>query len=1211
MSLTPYQLHWSDALIRRVELRLQQVHASLEEFYRKQNYSAVAHKTATAEEDEEPRQQEEDPISSVGSFLLRTCVHSTPLYETQLEHGVGADIAIRIPEEVCSLKEIHDGHYLERRHAFLLKVEKFLKKYNEKMMKKKASKPSAPAETEEREMTDEHERRSIVPWEVRRVPFGGGSAKTEKYILRIYFLKPRCDTTRREVFHVDVHFQPIALTGRIASAAAVRKHPLYSYLVQEDALMTVHLRKLHELYSKNHSLSRATVFLKCWAYHVGLMARTSGHPEGLSGFHISALLLRLVEEGVILPSMSEENVIRAVWVYLSRAPTQKKINGNWKETPVPAAEERGEVAVLRLAGETMNLFFRSSAAFFQKIVKRAADEALQLPHFSEVFVKFPFQPLQLVMDICFVVEGLLAYFAEADSTPVVKKTGAAWSPSAQRVQAIQDLVQEALGSRSSYATVWRRGEDSVHVAVQLTTEVEGRNRLTRGPPVEDTEAVDHFNAFWGKDITSTRQFPDGSIHRCVLWSFDDDVGANTTIALPAATVICRVLEFALRKHLLSTAKVSLLLGGLEGVLAERIGAEWRDAAPMMQKSLMEACRNIETMIADIPRTALPCKITSLEIVAPSERHTATFPVRPHLALTYTTDDLTQPSFAGLSTEPTIEPIHGVLTIDDKNKIPDTIEAIAAIKGAICAQLSKVLHEYYGDDKNHSGARSKKSVKREVESQQKEPQSELQRFRIRTSCTSHSVDIIYKGYLFRFYIAHYREVSLLRALQRESEAAMIERKLFWSVQHAKFLRTIAFGHHSYSMAVRLSKRWLSAMLLLEFVLPEAVELLVAHAYLGSNPPKTFVGGFIRFLQIIATHDWSNPLLLPYSVDSKLQEDTAALVRTMGEQQGMFIATPYAPTESPFTAHTPRPMIMHRVVQLAKGALAVLLTQIDGKATVQFSEGLIFTTDPAAFDFHMEFHPHLLLQPDRLLIPPYSAPDASVSAGASAANGIAVSPGLGPVSAGGAPASGVVASLPSRIWQLDELEEDKSRVYLTELIEREPIVHLVRSVRTAMRDLCMIFYDCLAPQGIYVITITSSPMREVCKQIHDDIIRVSHGALLPFYCLPAVGATETQAKVERRPFSKTPMKKAGGNVTAVAKAEADQVAVATSRKVVGRKGEKSNRHLKRPRKDAEDENAGATPRSDCLQKKRRQEKAHAAKNRKSEQTTDSAKTKRKVK
>ncbi|KAH9589395.1 hypothetical protein LSM04_008028 [Trypanosoma melophagium] len=609
--------------------------------------------------------------------------------------------------------------------------------------------------------------------------------------------------------------------------------------------------------------------------------------------------------------------------------------------------------------------------------------------------------------------------------------------------------------------------------------------------------------------------------------------------LPAAVVMARVLEYALRRHIAPEVRVHQLMSGLHGILYERVGGEWRDAAPLVQKTLMEACRDVETMVAAIPRTLLPCKLTSLDIIAPTERYTATFPIRPHLALTYTTDDLTQPCFAGLSTAPVIEPIHAVLTIDDKNKIPDTPEAIAKIKGAICAQLSKVLQEYYGKE-NSKGKKKNIRWKKEGDSHQgQEGVQEKKNFCVRTSCTNHSVDIIYKGFLFRLYIAHYREVSLLKALQRESEAAMIERKLFWSVQHAKFLRTIAFGHYSYATATRLANRWLSSMVLLEFILPEAVELLVADAYLGSNPPKTSEAGFMRFLQLLATHDWSTPLVLPYAVDDKVQADAAALVRTMGDQQGMFIATPYAPLESPFTAHTPRPMIMHRVVQLAKNAMVLLLNLIEGRGNSTEIEAALFTPDPRVFDFHMAFHPHLLLQPDRALTPPFAELHTDIIEGSEAegegvfnnhiSDGSAVSPNLGSTSA----TTGKVSSLAtgisplrsSRVWQLDELEEEKSRFYLTELVEREPAAHVVRTVRAVTRDRCMVFFDCIAPRDIYVITITPSPMWDHCKKLHDDILRVSRGALLPAdWTLGAIGAAEGKSG---RKKTATPAERTVGN------------------------------------------------------------------------------------
>ena len=70
--------------------------------------------------------------------------------------------------------------------------------------------------------------------------------------------------------------------------------------------------------------------------------------------------------------------------------------------------------------------------------------------------------------------------------------------------------------------------------------------------------------------------------------------------------------------------------------------------------------------------------------------------------------------------------------------------------------------------------------------------------------------------------------------------------------------------SYSSTVRLAKRWISAQMLDQFILSEALELVVAHLFLHPAPysvtatPQT---GFLRFLKLLSTHDWkTDPLIV---------------------------------------------------------------------------------------------------------------------------------------------------------------------------------------------------------------------------------------------------------------------------------------------------------------------------------------------------------------
>uniref|UniRef100_A0A0A9YTL6 Nucleolar protein 6 n=1 Tax=Lygus hesperus TaxID=30085 RepID=A0A0A9YTL6_LYGHE len=211
---------------------------------------------------------------------------------------------------------------------------------------------------------------------------------------------------------------------------------------------------------------------------------------------------------------------------------------------------------------------------------------------------------------------------------------------------------------------------------------------------------------------------------------------------------------------------------------------------------MRAVNEVHEMIASLPKDAFPCKLVGFDMISESERQTAVYPHRPHYALTYHDDDLCSGRYAGLSTCATIEPLHCVLTIDDsKHKIPDTLEGVALMKGALCAQLARVLNAHYGGN-NRGGADCRHTDNEAIDGKNKAKQKynsnndnkksshspqndedDKPKYRIRSFCTTHSVDLVHCGFLFRLYIAHYREVSLLKALGRANEAALLEQRLF--------------------------------------------------------------------------------------------------------------------------------------------------------------------------------------------------------------------------------------------------------------------------------------------------------------------------------------------------------------------------------------------------------------------------------------------------
>lgn len=78
-------------------------------------------------------------------------------------------------------------------------------------------------------------------------------------------------------------------------------------------------------------------------------------------------------------------------------------------------------------------------------------------------------------------------------------------------------------------------------------------------------------------------------------------------------------------------------------------------------------------------------------------------------------------------------------------------------------------------------------------------------------------------------------------------------------HHSTIHAIHTLHPSSGCVVRLAKRWTACHLLSDLIPFEVIELLVAKVYTNRDvplhPPVTVVSGFLRFLHLLATHDWT--------------------------------------------------------------------------------------------------------------------------------------------------------------------------------------------------------------------------------------------------------------------------------------------------------------------------------------------------------------------
>ena len=92
-------------------------------------------------------------------------------------------------------------------------------------------------------------------------------------------------------------------------------------------------------------------------------------------------------------------------------------------------------------------------------------------------------------------------------------------------------------------------------------------------------------------------------------------------------------------------------------------------------------------------------------------------------------------------------------------------------------------------------------------------------------------------------------------------------------HHSLIHAVHTRHPSASSVVRLARRWVASHMLSDMIPHEAIELIVAKIYTESTtersnskvasidtPPSTVVAGFLRFLHLLSSHDWTRLVMI---------------------------------------------------------------------------------------------------------------------------------------------------------------------------------------------------------------------------------------------------------------------------------------------------------------------------------------------------------------
>jgi hypothetical protein len=149
----------------------------------------------------------------------------------------------------------------------------------------------------------------------------------------------------------------------------------------------------------------------------------------------------------------------------------------------------------------------------------------------------------------------------------------------------------------------------------------------------------------------------------------------------------------------------------------------------------------------------------------------------------------------------------------------------------------------------------------------------------TQITLTYADVGYMGYIFRVFVRADPELKLLRGLKKPSpEAASNLRTLVVSSHHS-MVHAVYTRHASSSVVARMAKPWVSSHLLSGMIPLKAVKSLVVKVCSDTGSPLevpgTVVAGFLRFLYLLANHDWARE---PVLVDPQgiLTEEETVLI-----------------------------------------------------------------------------------------------------------------------------------------------------------------------------------------------------------------------------------------------------------------------------------------------------------------------------------------------
>jgi U3 small nucleolar RNA-associated protein 22 len=456
--------------------------------------------------------------------------------------------------------------------------------------------------------------------------------------------------------------------------------------------------------------------------------------------------------------------------------------------------------------------------------------------------------------------------------PVIKSKDTEWEPA---VRALLEKLELALGDRISGMRVMSTGNGDVcvdsenldyipgddvkngstgkqpvflspigtkKIVVGFSVNSEASQRVVdRGPPSDHSAEAKAFVDLWGEKA-QLRRFKDGAIVQAVVWNDDEAISVYQNKEKLQGGYVEKIIRHVVRLHYTrETLNFALpnLLSIVDGMKNERCPVDATTDPVLAHHQVLKAYESLAQLLQENSQPiqmnrqhsslGLPLAIDAVEPLSPCLRYSELFPPVPHPFLGSASYESKKVSGALMS-----DPVLVQIRFGASSKWPSDLKAIGAAKTAMLVQLANGIENL--NEKCFDGP---------------------------AVVTPSYLDLGYKGYCFRIIVRADPEIKMLQGLVRPSPAASallkdLTRIHVTAAKHHSMMHAVHTLHPSSSAVVRAAKRWIANHLLSGLITTETIELMVAKVYSAEDKPidvpATVTSGFLRFLHLLAFHDW---------------------------------------------------------------------------------------------------------------------------------------------------------------------------------------------------------------------------------------------------------------------------------------------------------------------------------------------------------------------